>query len=134
MKLVVLIATTGLTVTVAAGVLALVDDPGHVLPAAVAVALCLPPALMTLIVVEAMQRRFSGAVPAVVILATGLRMGVAVVGVLLLGGILVRAGVSRDRFSAWLTCVYLLVLTIESGLLVAGAGRKTPQPESTGVT
>ena len=133
-KVVVLIATIVLTTTVSVGVLALVDDTGHILPAVVAVALCLPPAMVTLILVEALRRRAPAVVPFAVIVATGLRMGVAVIGVLLFGEMLAQDGVSRDRFSTWLVCVYLLALAVESSLLVIGGGKRTPQPESTGAT
>jgi hypothetical protein len=132
MKLVVLIATTTFTVAIGAGALAWADDSGHLLAAGAAVILCLPPAMVTFLLVEAVRRKSPGSVPAVVIVGTGLRMGAAVIGALLLGGVLARAGVSRERFSAWLTCVYLLTLAIESGLLILGAGERTPQPESTG--
>ena len=58
--------------------------------------------------------------PVAILVGTAMRMTVAVLGVVVLGEALGRVGVGRERFANWVAFLYLITLTIESGLLIRG--------------
>ena len=60
-------------------------------------------------------------------MGTGVRMAVAVVGVLLLGEVLTKHGAPRDEFAGWVTYLYIVTLAIECGLLMYGKTQIIPE-------
>lgn len=88
--------------------------------AAVATGLCVTAAVVTLLFVERVTERAPQLGPVAVLLGTGMRMTVAVVGVVLLGELLRRYGTPLDRFARWVAYLYIVTLAIECGLLMIG--------------
>lgn len=100
------------------------------LPAVVvATGLCLSTATATLALADVVFRRAPELGPVAVLAGTAARMAVAVVGVVLLGEAVARAGTSQTQFAAWVAYSYIVTLALECGLLMAGSGR--PGPEAT---
>jgi hypothetical protein len=119
------------TVAITAPVAALAElclGGGHLVPAAAAAGLCLPPAAVTLLLADLVFRRFPDYGPVAVMVGTAFRMVVAVVGVVGLGGLMSRAGVDPDRFAGWVVFLYLTTLVTESALLVRGAAGVKCEP------
>ena len=100
------------------------------LPAvAVATGLCVSTTAATLVLADVVFRRAPGLGPVAILVGTAMRMAVAVVGVVLLGELVARAGTSRTAFAGWVAYLYIVTLALECGLLMAGSGR--PGPEAT---
>lgn len=93
---------------------------GAALAAAVATVLCLTTAIATLLLAETVFERAPQIGPVAVLLGTGMRMTVAVVGVALLGEALKRHGVPPDQFARWVAYLYIVTLALECGLLMTG--------------
>lgn len=106
------------------------DEQSLLAPAAVATALCLSTAVATLLLAEAVFQRAPQLGPVAILLGTGMRMAVAVVGVTLLGELLAQHGTPRDRFAGWVTYLYIVTLAIECGLLMSGAARIDARAQS----
>lgn len=90
------------------------------LGAAVATGLCLLAAVATLLLAETVFERAPLLGPVAVLLGTGMRMTVAVVGVVLFGGAVAGMGVPQDQFANWVAYLYIVTLALECGLLVTG--------------
>jgi hypothetical protein len=102
-------------------------NPTPLLPASVAACLCLSSAIATLLLIEVVQRVSPGLVLVAIMLGTILRLGVAIVGVVLLGEVVARFGVQRESFALWVVYLYIVTLIAECGLLVRGMrGRSGP--------
>jgi hypothetical protein len=101
-------------------------DPTPLLPAVVATGLCLVSAVATLLLADAVLRAAPELGPAAVLGGTGVRLGVAAVGVVLFGDVMGRFGVARETFAFWVAYLYVVTLTAECVLLIRGLrdGRK----------
>lgn len=122
-KVVVLVA--GAVVGAGAGLLVAerfgwASGSGAVLGAAVATGLCLPAAVATLLLAETVFERAPLLGPAAVLLGTGMRMTVAVVGAFLFGGVVAAHGVPHGQFANWVAYLYIVTLALECGLLATG--------------
>lgn len=100
-----------------------------VVPACLAVALTLPPAVVTLLATAFVSRRRPLAGPPVVMLGTGFRMLVTVAMVVLLRGRAADFGTTATALARWTTGFYLLTLALETVLL---AGLLTSPPAEDG--
>jgi hypothetical protein len=100
--------------------------PGAGLAVAAATGVCLPAAVATLLLAEAVRRQTPQFGPVAVLAGTAVRMVVAVVGVVLLAGEVSRHGTPRDQFARWVAYSYVVTLAIECGLLMAAEGRTSP--------
>ncbi len=135
MKVAVLIAVTLIVAGPAVVVAEFVFGSGHILPATLAAVLCLVPATLTFVLADTVWRRWPDFGPVAVMVGTATRMGVAFLGVLVLGEVLAREGVGRERFAVWVTFLYLITLVVESTLLVRGAlARDRQRAATTGTT
>jgi membrane protease YdiL (CAAX protease family) len=118
-----LIGIAVVTWAAAAGIAAAVDGPANWLPSAVGMAVCLVPAIGTMIALQATQDR--GPVEAIgLVLAAPL---IRLVAVCLVGGLLWQVvpafKAEPVRFWAWVLGFYLVTLVAETGLLLAKTGR-----------
>lgn len=86
-----------------------------------AVALCVLSALPTFVLADAVIRTAPDYGPAAVMAGTALRMGAAVVGVLLFGDELAARGESKTAFAGWVAALYVVTLITECALLVRRA-------------
>jgi hypothetical protein len=123
MRAAVLVAAVGLGWAAALAAVTVAYGPGHLRPSLAGLVLCLVPALATLRLVE----RVAGRPEAVTAVAAGIgvRMAVAVAGVVLLGESAAAFG-GRDRLTGWVAAMYVLTLAAESALAahaVRSAGR-----------
>lgn len=112
-------------ITVAASVVGLLvagwpADSRPLLPATVAACLCLSAALTTFLLVEVVLRVAPGLGLVAIVLGAMLRMGIAVVGVVLLGEVVSRYGAQRELFAHWVAYLYIVTLIAECGLLIRG--------------
>lgn len=89
-----------------------------VLSACVAATLCVGAALPTFLLLDAVMRKAPEYGPAAVMAGTALRMGVAVVGVLLFGDAIAAAGESGTGFAVWVAGLYVVTLVTECALLI----------------
>ncbi len=96
------------------------SDPTPLVPALVATCLCLSAAVATLMLTEVVAGAVPEFGPHAVLAGTGVRMGVAVVGVVLLGEVVGRLGTPREYFANWVAYLYVVTLVAECGLLVRG--------------
>lgn len=94
-------------------------------PACLAVAITLPPAVVTYLVIVRVVRLWPLAGPAVVILGTGFRMLVTVAFLVLLRGRATEFGATPTALAQWTTGFYLLTLALETGLLSGVLTRST---------
>ncbi|AMV26952.1 hypothetical protein VT84_21300 [Gemmata sp. SH-PL17] len=92
-----------------------------VLTVVAATALCLSSAIATFLLADAVFRHTPQFGPIAVLMGTGVRMAVAVVGVLLLSEALAKYGTPRDEFAGWVAYLYIATLAIECGLLMYGS-------------
>ncbi|MBP3953815.1 hypothetical protein J8F10_00685 [Gemmata sp. G18] len=98
-----------------------------VLTVVTATGLCLSSAVATFLLADAVFRHTPQFGPIAVLMGTGVRMAVAVVGVLLLGEVLTKHGAPRDEFAGWVTYLYIVTLAIECGLLMYGKAQIIPE-------
>jgi len=98
--------------------LALLDDPRHAAAGALAVVLCLIPAVGTLLLAGAVGRGDPDRDTTVILVGIGLRFGGVVAGTFALGDVVTAAGIGRERFAGWVVFFYLMTLTAESILLL----------------
>ena len=115
MRTAALLAGVGIGWATALGVATAALGPGHLRPALAALALCLLPAVGTLRLTELAAGHWA-ATP-VVMAGMGVRMVVAVVGVLVLGERADEYG-GRERLGGWVAGVYVLTLAAEAALAV----------------
>ncbi len=136
MKIALLIAVPTGVSAVAPVVAEYAGGGGHLLPAVVAAAVCLTPAVPTYILAEVVWRRRPMYGPLAVLTGTAIRMMTAVLAVFSLQGVLAERGVDRERFAAWVAFLYLITLIVESVLLVRGVKAREPErperPDSAG--
>lgn len=125
MRVLILVAVTGLGCAVALPTATAALGPGQTKPAAVATVLCLLPAVVTLRLVEWVARRAPEHGVVAVLLGIGLRMTVVVIGVVLLGDAIADP-TARGRLVGWVVGMYLLTLTAESALAVSAVGSAAP--------
>lgn len=92
-----------------------------VLSVCVAVVLCAFAALPTFLLADVVIRKVPDYGPAAVMAGTAVRMGVAVVGVLLFGDALAARGESNTAFAGWVAALYVVTLITECALLVRRA-------------
>lgn len=104
------------------------STPGLGVALAVAAGLCVPAAVVTLLLYGGVRKRWPMWSPVAVLLGTGLRMMVAVVGVFLIGDMVARHGTSKELFGRWVAYSYLVTLVLECGLLVAAERRAGGTP------
>ncbi|MDY3556369.1 hypothetical protein R5W24_005534 [Gemmata sp. JC717] len=90
------------------------------LAAAIATGLCVTTAAATLVFAETVFDRAPLLGPVAVLLGTGMRMTVAVVGVVMLGEALKSHGIPPDEFARWVAYLYIVTLALECGLLMTG--------------
>lgn len=95
-------------------------DSSSLLPAMVALCLCLSTAIATFLLVEVVLRISPGLGLVAIVLGTLLRMVVAILGVVLLGEVVARYGVQRELFARWVAYLYIVTLIAECGLLIRG--------------
>jgi hypothetical protein len=108
------------------------DWGNSVLPVAVATAVCLSSGIATLVLADVVFRNLPQFGPVAVLVGTGLRMTVAVVGVFLFADVMERHGTPRDRFAGWVTYLYIVTLALECGLLMGtAAGRRAGETPAT---
>lgn len=128
MKVAILVATTLAAASVAVVGAEILLGTGHLLPASIAVGLCLPAAMITLVLTGEVWGRWPDYGPVAVLVGTAARMGAAVGGVWLVGPAASEAGVTRERLAVWVAVLYLITLVIESALLVRGALARDRRP------
>ncbi|QDU23997.1 hypothetical protein [Urbifossiella limnaea] len=98
--------------------LALLDDPRHAAAGTLAAALCLIPAVGTLLLAGAVGPGDPDTTTTVILVGIGLRFVGVTAGVFLLDGAVTAAGIGRERFAGWAVFFYLMTLTAESVLLL----------------
>lgn len=121
-----LVILVGGTLLAWAGVLLFGDD-GAKTAATLALAITLPPAVMTLLAVVKVSRWSAKAGPTSVLAGTFFRMVMAVGAVALLRERATEFGTTATALAQWTTAFYLLTLVLETGLLwglLSGADRK----------
>lgn len=84
----------------------------------------------TYMLADAVLRRAPDYGPAAVMAGTAGRMGVAVVGVLILGGFVEARGESREGFAVWVAALYVVTLVAES-VMLAHRASAVPGTEGT---
>ncbi|AWM39678.1 hypothetical protein GobsT_19690 [Gemmata obscuriglobus] len=82
--------------------------------------MCVTTAVATLVFAEKVFERAPLLGPMAVLLGTGMRMTVAVVGVVMLGQALKPHGIPPDQFARWVAYLYIVTLALECGLLMTG--------------
>ena len=127
MRVLILVGATTVAGLLTALPLALLDDPRHAVAGGLAAALCLIPAVGTLLLAGAAGRGGPDRGTTVILVGIGLRFGGVVAGTFLLGDAVTAAGIGRGRFAGWVVFFYLLTLTVESVLVMRPQpGRPTP--------
>ena len=127
MRVLILVGVTAVAALLTALPLALFDDPRHAAAGGLAAALCLIPAVGTLLLAGAVGRSDPEQHTTVILVGIGLRFGGVVAGTFLLGDAVTAAGIGRERFAGWVVFFYLMTLTAESVLVMRlPAGRPTP--------
>jgi hypothetical protein len=127
-KVALLVGVTTAAWAAAATAAAGLDGPGHWLPSAAALGLCLVPAVGTLVAVRATADRSPVEAIGAVLVAPLARLVVVTLG----GFVLWRAVPAfRDdpvRFWGWVLGIYLFTLVAETAVLLSrpGDGRKAP--------
>lgn len=115
----------------AAPMVAEVNGGSQYLPAAVGLLVCLPAAVVTLVVIERVAARLPEFGPVAVVVGTGLRLCWAVGWVVLVGDLAESWGTTKGRVAEWVTAFYLVTLALEVGLLVRRLSTRSPQPSAT---
>lgn len=92
-----------------------------VLSVCVAVVVCAFAALPTFLLADVVIRKAPDYGPAAVMAGTAVRMGVAVVGVLLFGDALAARGENSTAFAGWVAALYVVTLITECALLIRRA-------------
>ncbi|MFM8271525.1 MAG: hypothetical protein ACKODX_04240 [Gemmata sp.] len=87
-------------------------------PVVLATTLCLAPAGITLVFAELASKRLPDFGPAAVMIGTAMRLGAAVIGVVVFGEAMEQFGTPRERFAQWVAYLYLVTLVVECGLLI----------------
>ena len=128
MRVLILVGVTAAAALLTVVPLALLDGPTHAAAGGLAAALCLIPAVGTLVLAGLV-----GGGPdnrtTVILVGIGLRFGGVVAGTFLLGDAVTAAGIGRERFAGWVVFFYLITLTAESVLVMwPGPGRTAPTP------
>lgn len=122
----ILVGATALAALLTVLPLALLDDPRHAAAGGLAAALCLIPAVGTLVLAG-----FVGTDPdlrtTVILAGIGFRFVGVTAGVFLLDGAVTAAGIGRERFAGWAVFFYLMTLTAES-VLVLRPSVRSPDP------
>lgn len=95
-------------------------------------AVCVPPAVVTYRIAVAVCRRWPEAGPTVLMAATAVRMGWAVVAVFTLAPRAPAWGTTPTAVAEWTTGFYLLTLAAESALLVRRLNRPAAVPPPAG--
>jgi len=111
-----LLTLTGFTLLVW-GISAIVASRQALLPASAGLLICLPVALLTLVLVLLVSRRWPLFGPLSALVATGLRLGWAVTAVYLLRKWAESYGTNRTTLAEWTTGFYLVTLLVETALL-----------------
>jgi hypothetical protein len=86
-----------------------------------AVVLCAFAALPTFVLADVVMRKAPDFGPAAVMAGTAVRMGVAVVGVLLFGDEVAARGENSTAFAGWVAALYVVTLITECALLIRRA-------------
>lgn len=120
-RAVVLVAVPVCAAAIGAACLWLIAGAVPVLSVCLAVVLCAFAALPTFLLADVVIRKAPDFGPAAVMAGTGLRMGVAVVGVLLFGDELTARGESNTAFAGWVAALYVVTLITECALLIRRA-------------
>ena len=126
MRVLILVGATAVAALLTVLPLALLDDPRHAAAGGLAAALCLIPAVGTL-VLAGLVGNDSDLRTTVILGGIGFRFVGVTAGVFLLDGAVTAAGIGRERFAGWAVFFYLMTLTAESVLVMRPqAGRPTP--------
>lgn len=96
----------------------ILDGPGHARPALIGFAICLPMAVLTLLLAERLARISGQAAIVAIVLGSGVRLMAVLGAVGILVEEIVAQGMARERFLNWTTTAYLVTLAAESGLLI----------------
>jgi hypothetical protein len=96
---------------------AVAASPASLPAASAGLAVVLPPAVLTLVLVDAVGRRQPQAGPAAAMVATGMRMGWAVVAVSVLGTPAESVGIPRQSLADWACGFYLVTLALDTAVL-----------------
>lgn len=118
MRVLVLVGATAVAALATVVPMAALGDPKHAAAGGVAAALCLIPAVGTLLLAGVVGRDGPDRGTTVILAGIGLRFGGVVAGTFLLGDAMTAAGIGRERFAGWVVFFYLVTLTAESALLV----------------
>ncbi|MFO0799564.1 MAG: hypothetical protein U0804_19005 [Gemmataceae bacterium] len=118
MRVLILVGTTTGVGLLTVLPLALLDDPRHAATGTLAAALCLIPAVGTLLLAGAVGPGDPDATTTVILVGIGLRFVGVTAGVFLLDGAVTAAGIGRERFAGWAVFFYLMTLTAESVLVL----------------
>jgi hypothetical protein len=117
-KVLVLVGVTAAVALVTVVPMAVLDDTGHATAGCVAAALCLIPAVGTLLLAGIAGRDDPNVGTTVILTGIGFRFVGVVAGTFLLGDAMAAAGIGRERFAGWVVFFYLITLTAESTLLM----------------
>jgi hypothetical protein len=125
-RVLILVGATAIAALLTVLPLALLDDPKHAAAGGLAAALCLIPAVGTLLLAGLVGGGPDSGTT-VILVGIGMRFGGVVAGTFLLGDAVTAAGIGRERFAGWVVFFYLMTLTAESVLVMRpSAGRADP--------
>lgn len=127
MKVLLLVAATGVCWLATAGIAAALDGPQHWLPSGVAALLCLLPAIGTLVLAGWSKKRTPVEALGFVLIAPIVRLVLALGGGVIVGVLVPDLRAEPARFALWGAVMYLVVLVGETALLLAGSKGSAPQ-------